>query len=239
MKQKEITLNSLVNGERISLSDMTAEEIGNNHVMTSIDTPMKKDAFIMNDDEKIKKIESHFKSIMETLGLDLNDDSLAGTPERVAKMYVKEIFSGLNPANKPKIALFENRYQYNQMLVEKDITFYSNCEHHFVPIFGKAHLAYISNGKVIGLSKLNRIVQYFAKRPQVQERFTMQIAKELQKVLKTEDVAVIIDAKHLCVSSRGIQDINAATITSFYGGKFLEENTKQEFLRYVEMKTQY
>jgi GTP cyclohydrolase I len=218
---------------------MTAEEIGNNHVMTSIDTPMKKDAFIMSDDEKMKKIESHFKSIMETLGLDLSDDSLAGTPERVAKMYVKEIFSGLNPANKPKIALFENRYQYNQMLVEKDITFYSNCEHHFVPIFGKAHLAYISNGKVIGLSKLNRIVQYFAKRPQVQERFTMQIAKELQMVLKTEDIAVIIDAKHLCVSSRGIQDINAATITSFYGGKFLEENTKQEFLRYVEMKTQY
>jgi GTP cyclohydrolase I len=239
MKQKEITLNSLVNGNRISLNDMTAEEIGNNHVMTSIDTPMKKDAFIMSDDEKMKKIESHFKSIMETLGLDLSDDSLAGTPERVAKMYVKEIFSGLNPANKPKIALFENRYQYNQMLVEKDITFYSNCEHHFVPIFGKAHLAYISNGKVIGLSKLNRIVQYFAKRPQVQERFTMQIAKELQNVLKTEDVAVIIDAKHLCVSSRGIQDINAATITSFYGGKFLEENTKQEFLRYVEMKTQY
>jgi GTP cyclohydrolase I len=154
-------------------------------------------------------------------------------------MYVKEIFSGLDPANKPKIALFENRYQYNQMLVEKDITFYSNCEHHFVPIFGKAHLAYISNGQVIGLSKLNRIVQYFAKRPQVQERFTMQIAKELQKVLKTEDVAVIIDAKHLCVSSRGVQDANAATITSFYGGKFEQAATKQEFLRYIEMKTQY
>lgn len=239
MKQKEITLNTLVNGNKVRLSEMTAEEIGNNHVMTSIDTPMKKNAFVMSDDEKMKKIEAHFKGIMETLGLDLTDDSLAGTPERVAKMYVKEIFSGLDPANKPKIALFENRYQYNQMLVEKDITFYSNCEHHFVPIFGKAHLAYISNGKVIGLSKLNRIVQYYAKRPQVQERFTMQIAKELQKVLKTEDVAVIIDAKHLCVSSRGIQDINAATITSFYGGKFLEENTKQEFLRYVEMKTQY
>ncbi len=239
MKQKEITLNTLVNGNKVRLSEMTAEEIGNNHIMTSIDTPMKKNAFVMSDDEKMKKIEAHFKGIMETLGLDLNDDSLAGTPERVAKMYVKEIFSGLDPANKPKIALFENRYQYNQMLVEKDITFYSNCEHHFVPIFGKAHLAYISNGKVIGLSKLNRIVQYYAKRPQVQERFTMQIAKELQKVLKTEDVAVIIDAKHLCVSSRGIQDSNAATITSFYGGKFLEENTKQEFLRYVEMKTQY
>lgn len=239
MKQKEITLNTHVNGNKVSLSELSAEEIGNNHVMTTIETPMKEDAFVANDEEKMKKIEFHFKEIMETLGLDLRDDSLKGTPERVAKMYVKEIFSGLDPANKPKIALFENRYQYNQMLVEKDITFYSNCEHHFVPIYGKAHLAYISNGKVIGLSKLNRIVQYYAKRPQVQERFTMQIAKELQEVLKTEDVAVIIDAKHLCVSSRGIQDINAATITSFYGGKFQEETTKQEFLRYVEMKTQY
>lgn len=239
MKQKEITLNTHVNGNTISLNELSAEEIGNNHVMTTIETPMKADAFVASDEEKMKKIEFHFKEIMETLGLDLRDDSLKGTPERVAKMYVKEIFSGLDPANKPKIALFENRYQYNQMLVEKDITFYSNCEHHFVPIFGKAHLAYISNGKVIGLSKLNRIVQYYAKRPQVQERFTMQIAKELQEVLKTEDVAVIIDAKHLCVSSRGIQDINAATITSFYGGKFQDEATKQEFLRYVEMKTQY
>lgn len=239
MKQKEITLNTLVNGNKIKLDDMTAEEIGNNHIMTSIETPMKKDAFKLSDDEKIKRIESHFREIMETLGLDLKDDSLAGTPERVAKMYVKEIFSGLDPANKPKIALFENRYQYDQMLVEKDITFYSNCEHHFVPIFGKAHLAYISNGKVIGLSKLNRIVQYFAKRPQVQERLTIQIAKELQKVLKTESVAVLLDAKHLCVSSRGIQDSNAATISSFYGGKFQEEATRQEFLRYVEMKTKY
>ncbi|MDI1354780.1 MAG: GTP cyclohydrolase I FolE [bacterium] len=239
MKQKEILLNSLVNGKRIALSDMTAEEIGDNHISTSIETPMRKDAFLLSDAEKMTKIESHFREIMETLGLDLRDDSLKGTPERVAKMYVKEIFSGLDPANKPKVALFENRYQYDQMLVEKDITFYSNCEHHFVPIFGKAHLAYISNGKVIGLSKLNRIVQYFAKRPQVQERFTMQIARELQDVLKTEDVAVIIDAKHLCVSSRGVQDNNAATITSFYGGKFLEESTRQEFLRYVEMKTSY
>jgi GTP cyclohydrolase I len=236
MKPTEITLNSLVNGKNISLSEMTAEEIGNNHIMTSIETPMRDDAFVLSDEEKMKKIEHHFSQIMQTLGLDLNDDSLKGTPERVAKMYVKEIFSGLDPANKPKMALFENRYQYNQMLVEKDITFYSNCEHHFVPIFGKAHLAYISNGKVIGLSKLNRIVQYFAKRPQVQERFTMQIARELQKVLKTEDVAVVIDAKHLCVSSRGVQDSNAATLTSFYGGKFQEDATKQEFLRYIEMK---
>jgi GTP cyclohydrolase I len=221
------------------LSDLTAEEIGDNHISTSIETPMKADAFAMNDDDKIKKIEHHFREIMETLGLDLNDDSLKGTPERVAKMYIKEIFSGLDPANKPKIALFENRYNYHEMLVEKDITFYSNCEHHFVPIFGKAHLAYISNGRVIGLSKLNRIVQYYAKRPQVQERFTMQIANELKEVLNTEDVAVIIDAKHLCVSSRGVQDNNAATLTSYYGGKFQEDAKKQEFLRYIEMKTQY
>jgi GTP cyclohydrolase IA len=244
MKQKETTLNIPVNGNNDSVGNsngfqQNAEEIGDNHIMTSIETPMKKDAFKLSDEEKMKKIEANFREVMETLGLDLRDDSLKGTPERVAKMYVKEIFSGLNPANKPKIALFENSYQYNQMLVEKDITFYSNCEHHFVPIYGKAHLAYISNGKVIGLSKLNRIVQYFAKRPQVQERLTIQIAKELQSILKTEDVAIIIDAKHLCVSSRGIQDINAATVTSFYGGKFLEETTKQEFLKYVEMKTQY
>jgi GTP cyclohydrolase I len=237
MKQKEILLNSLLSGGKISLEGLTAEEIGNEHASTSVDTPMRADAFEMDDEQKMEKIKHHFKGIMETLGLDLNDDSLNGTPERVAKMYVKEIFSGLNPANKPKIALFENRYQYNQMLVEKDITFFSNCEHHFVPIYGKAHLAYISGGKVIGLSKLNRIVQYYAKRPQVQERFTMQIAKELQEVLGTEDVAVIIDARHMCVSSRGVQDANAATVTSYYGGKFQKDSTKQEFLRYLEMKT--
>lgn len=239
MKQKEITLNTLVNGSKVNLSELTAEEIGNNHASTSIETPMRDDAFALSEEEKMEKIEFHFRKIMETLGLDLTDDSLKGTPERVAKMYVKEIFNGLDPANKPKIALFENRYKYNQMLVEKDITFYSNCEHHFVPIFGKAHLAYISNGKVIGLSKLNRIVQYYAKRPQVQERFTVQIAKELQTILGTEDVAVLIDAKHMCVSSRGVQDSNAATITSFYGGKFQDANVKKEFLQYVEMKTHY
>ncbi|MCE3259141.1 MAG: cyclohydrolase FolE [Bacteroidetes bacterium] len=239
MKQKEILLNSLLKENTLALSDLTAEEIGNEHLFTSIETPMKKDAFELTDEEKIKKIEYHFAEIMEVLGLDLTDDSLKGTPSRVAKMYVKEIFSGLDPANKPKVALFANKYQYNQMLVEKDITFYSNCEHHFVPIFGKAHVAYISSGKVIGLSKLNRVVQYFSKRPQVQERLTIQIAKELQTILNTEDVAVIIDAKHLCVSSRGVQDHNSATVSSFYGGKFQDETTKLEFLKYVEMKTNY
>ncbi|TNE72979.1 MAG: GTP cyclohydrolase I FolE, partial [Bacteroidetes bacterium] len=166
---------------------------------------------------------------------DLSDDSLKGTPERVAKMYVEEIFSGLDPQNKPKIALFENKYQYGEMLVEKNITLYSNCEHHFVPIIGKAHIAYISNGKVIGLSKLNRIAQYYAKRPQVQERLTVQIGKELQDLLQTEDVAVIIDAKHLCVSSRGVEDVNSETVTSFYGGSFQINDVKNEFLKYLDL----
>jgi len=239
MKQNEIMLNTLLKDNKVTMSKLSNDEIGNDHVSANIETPLRADAFDLSDDKKIEKIEFHFKEIMQTLGLDLSDDSLKGTPNRVAKMYVQEIFSGLHPDNKPKIALFENKYQYDQMLVEKDISFYSNCEHHFVPIFGKAHVAYISNGSVIGLSKLNRIVQYYAKRPQVQERLTIQIAKELQKALNTNDVAIIIDAKHLCVSSRGVQDGNAATITSFYGGKFENEATKQEFLKYIEMKTQY
>ncbi|MEK6547069.1 MAG: GTP cyclohydrolase I FolE [Bacteroidota bacterium] len=228
MKQKEISLNSLlIDTDRFLLTD---EEIGDNHVATSIETPMREDAFLLSDAEKIAKIESHFREIMLTLGLDLNDDSLRGTPKRVAKMYVEEIFNGLNPANEPQIALFENKFGYNEMLIEKNISFYSNCEHHFVPIVGRTHIAYISSGQVIGLSKLNRIVQYFAKRPQVQERLTMQIARFLQKVLKTEHIAVFIDAKHLCVSSRGVKDDATSTITSFYGGKFQEEKTKREFL---------
>lgn len=212
---------------------VAVDEIGDNHVMTSIDTPLREDAFKLDDDLKIELIEEKFRDIMNILGLDLNDDSLAGTPHRVAKMYVKEIFSGLNPDNKPKIALFENKYKYSEMLVEKNITFYSNCEHHFVPIVGKAHVAYISNGKVIGLSKLNRIVQYFAKRPQVQERLTIQIANEIKQVMQTDDVAVLIDAHHLCVSSRGVQDINSSTVTTSFSGKFLNEQTRNEFLNYI------
>jgi GTP cyclohydrolase IA len=224
-------LSNLLNGNStILLSD---DEMGDDHFMTTIETPMVATAFDKTDDEKITEIAFHFKKIMETLGLDLSDDSLKGTPKRVAKMYVKEIFSGLNPENMPAVALFENKYQYNEMLIEKNITFYSNCEHHFVPIIGKAHVSYIANGKVIGLSKLNRIVQHFAKRPQVQERLTIQIAKELEKVLGTKDVAVMIDAKHLCVSSRGIKDNTSTTITSYYGGKFQTEATKQEFLKCI------
>lgn len=202
------------------LNGFSHEEVGDDHLFTGLETPIKPNAFKISDEEKKEKIAGLFAEIMDVMGLDLTDDSLQGTPKRVAKMYIEEIFSGLNPANKPKVALFDNKYQYNQMLVEKNITFYSNCEHHFVPIIGKAHVAYISSGKVIGLSKLNRIVQYYAKRPQVQERLTNQIAEELKAILNTEDVAVIIDAKHLCVSSRGIKDDTSSTVTSFFGGKF-------------------
>jgi len=206
------------NSEKIN--GFSTEEIGDDHLFTGLKTPMKANAFVISDEDKKEKIATLFAEIMDVMGLDLTDDSLKGTPKRVAKMYIDEIFSGLNPANKPKVALFDNKYQYNQMLVEKNITFYSNCEHHFVPIIGKAHIAYISSGKVIGLSKINRIVQYYAKRPQVQERLTNQIAEELKAILETEDVAVIIDAKHLCVSSRGIKDDTSATVTSYFGGKF-------------------
>ncbi len=218
MKQQETMLNTLI--KENGLTGFTEEEIGDDHIYTGLETPMKANAFQLTDDEKKEKISDLFAQIMDVMGLDLTDDSLKGTPNRVAKMYIEEIFSGLNPANKPKVALFDNKYQYNQMLVEKNITFYSNCEHHFVPIIGKAHIAYISSGKVIGLSKLNRIVQYYAKRPQVQERLTNQIAVDLAKILETEDIAVIIDAKHLCVSSRGIKDDTSATVTSYYGGVF-------------------
>jgi GTP cyclohydrolase I len=233
MKQKETSLNIPAIKNITDISNLTVDEIGDEHISTSFDTPMRENAFEMDDDLKIELIEKHFKDIMHILGLDLTDDSLKGTPHRVAKMYVKEIFSGLDPRNKPKVALFENKYKYNQMLVEKDITFFSNCEHHFVPIFGKAHVAYISSGNVIGLSKINRVVQYFAKRPQVQERLTVQIANELKDMLQTEDVAVVIDAKHLCVSSRGVQDVNSTTVTAHYSGKFEEENTKNEFLKHI------
>lgn len=233
MKPSEILLNTQY--EFNDTLTFTDEEIGDDHIMTSVETPMHADAFAMSDAEKMAKIEYHFKEIMHTMGLDLTDDSLKGTPHRVAKMYIKEIFSGLNPANKPKVALFDNKYRYYDMLVEKDITFYSNCEHHFVPIIGRAHVAYISSGKVIGLSKLNRIVQYFAKRPQVQERLTMQIVHELRDILGTEDVAIVIDAKHLCVSSRGIQDVNSSTVTAYYGGAFKDEAKKSEFLKYLQL----
>lgn len=231
MNTETLTLNK-INGQ--NLNGFTHEDIGDDHLYTGLETPLKADAFELSDTEKKQRIALLFQEIMEVMGLDLRDDSLKGTPERVAKMYIDEIFSGLNPANKPKIALFDNKYQYNQMLVEKNITFYSNCEHHFVPIIGKAHVAYISSGKVIGLSKLNRIVQYYAKRPQVQERLTNQIAEDLKRILGTENVAVIIDAKHLCVSSRGIKDESSTTVTAFYGGKFNSSSKITELQNYIK-----
>jgi len=224
MRQKEIALNI----RPIKPLGIDEDE---DHPITSYDTPLRDDAFILSDDEKIEKIEGHFREIMTTLGLDLTDDSLSGTPKRVAKMFVKEAFSGLNPVNRPNTRLFENKYKYDQMLVEKDITFYSHCEHHFVPIYGKVHVAYFSSGKVIGLSKINRFVQFFAKRPQVQERLTMQIGKELERVLNTTDVA-----NHMCVASRGVGDTNSKTGTAYFSGKFRDENTKREFLNYINTK---
>jgi len=215
------------------------DEIGDNHIATSFDTPLRADAFEMDDSEKIESIKKDVFHIMETLGLDLTDDSLKGTPKRVAKMFVKEIFGGLNPKRKPKASTFDNKYKYGEMLVEKNITLYSTCEHHFLPIVGKAHVAYISKGNVIGLSKMNRIVEFYAKRPQVQERLTIQIVRELQKALGTDDVACIIDAKHLCVNSRGIKDVASSTVTSEFGGKFKELAVKREFLDYIKLDTKY
>lgn len=215
------------------------EEIGQNHIGTSTDTPLREDAFKVSDEEKIKTIQNHVEGIMHTLGLDLSDDSLKGTPLRVAKMYVNEIFAGLNDKHKPKMSTFENKYKYGEMLVEKNITVYSTCEHHLLPIVGKAHVAYISSGRVVGLSKMNRIVDHFAKRPQVQERMTMQIVKELQKALNTDDVACVIDAKHLCVNSRGIRDIESSTVTSEFGGQFKNEHLRKEFLDYIKLDTTF
>ncbi|SEB44213.1 GTP cyclohydrolase I [Tenacibaculum sp. MAR_2009_124] len=232
MKHQETLLNTLLTSN--SLNGLSVDEIGEDHLYTGVDTPMKANAFDISDNKKKQKIADLFSQIMDVMGLDLTDDSLKGTPQRVAKMYIDEIFSGLNPENKPKIALFDNKYQYNQMLIEKDIQFYSNCEHHFVPIIGKAHVAYISSGKVIGLSKLNRIVQYYAKRPQVQERLTNQIAIDLQNILDTEDVAVIIEAKHLCVSSRGVKDDSSSTVTCFYGGAFNKQEKIVELQNYLK-----
>ncbi|PZW38539.1 MULTISPECIES: GTP cyclohydrolase I FolE [Mesonia] len=215
------------------------EEFGDNHIASSTENPIRKDAFDISDEEKIGLIEKDVNRILETLGMDLTDDSLKGTPKRVAKMFVQEIFGGLNPKRKPKASVFENKYKYGEMLVEKNITVYSTCEHHLLPIVGRAHVAYISNGTVVGLSKMNRIVDFFAKRPQVQERMTMQIVNELQEVLGTKDVACVIDAKHLCVNSRGIRDIESSTVTSEFGGKFKEPATKREFLDYINMDTDF
>ncbi len=215
------------------------DQMGDNHISGSAKNPMREDAFSKSEKEKIDLIQKDFAHILHTLGMDLTDDSLKGTPLRVAKMFVKEIFGGLNPERKPKLSTFENSYKYGEMLVEKNITVYSTCEHHLLPIVGRAHVAYISQGKVIGLSKMNRIVEYYAKRPQVQERLNMQIVQALQEALGTEDVACIIDAKHLCVNSRGIGDIASSTVTSEFGGKFKEESVRRELLEYINLETKF
>ncbi|MEL6717835.1 MAG: GTP cyclohydrolase I FolE [Bacteroidota bacterium] len=226
---KKNGLNGNGNANGYSLTD----DYGDAHMTTNPETPMREDAFELSDEEKLVKIEANFKEILETLGMDLEDDSIQGTPRRVAKMFVKEIFSGLNPINEPSITLFENKFGYQQMLIEKGIKLHTFCEHHFLPIYGVAHVAYIANGKVIGLSKLNRVVEYFAKRPQVQERLTIQIANHLRNVLQTEDVAVYLEAKHMCVQLRGVEHNDCSTVTTEYSGKFLEEATRNEFLRSI------
>jgi len=215
------------------------EEIGDNHIGNVTRTPLRSDAFELSPEEKINKIQENVREIMETLGLDLTDDSLKGTPKRVAKAYVKELFGGLLPENRPKLSTFNNNYQYNEMLVEKNIVVYSTCEHHLLPIVGRAHVAYISKGTVVGLSKMNRIVDYYAKRPQVQERLTRQIVKALQEALGTEDVACIIDAKHLCVNSRGVKDIESSTVTAEFGGAFKSMEKQKEFRDYIKLETKF
>jgi len=221
------------------MSEEKIDEIGDNHVGTSAKTPLRDDAFDISDEEKINRIQVSVKDILHTLGMDLTDDSLYGTPKRVAKAFVNEMFMGLNPANKPKLSTFDNNYKYGEMLVEKNIVVYSTCEHHLLPIVGRAHVAYISKGKVIGLSKMNRIVDYFAKRPQVQERLTMQIVQAMQEALGTQDVACVIDAKHLCVNSRGVKDIESSTVTAEFGGQFKNKETKREFLDYIKLNTNF
>ena len=221
------------------MNDDRIEEIGENHIATSAESPIRPDAFDISDQEKIEKIQESVKDILITLGMDLTDDSMQGTPKRVAKAFVNEMFMGLNPKNMPKASTFDNNYNYGEMLVEKNIVVYSTCEHHLLPIIGRAHVAYISDGKVIGLSKMNRIVEYFSKRPQVQERLTMQIVQAMQEALGTDDVACIVDAKHLCVNSRGIKDIESSTVTAEFGGKFKNKETKREFLDYVKMDTKF
>lgn len=218
---------SLKNGNDSLLDDLLHTYNGN------IQTPLHRDAFALSSEEKIEIVANHMRSILHTLGLDLNDESIRDTPMRVAKMYVNETFSGLLPENEPSVTKFDNNYKYTQMLVEKDITVFSTCEHHLVPIYGKAHVAYFSSGSVIGLSKLNRIVDYYSRRPQVQERLTIQISEALKKALNTKDVAVIIDANHMCVASRGIRDINSSTITAEYSGKFLNMEVRKELLSYL------
>ncbi len=223
-------MNSTENG---SPADEHIDNIGDDHLASSVNTPMRPGAFDLSEDEKIEKIAGLFAQVMDTLGLDLKDDSLQGTPKRVAKMYVKEIFGGLNPENMPRVSVYDNQYKYGEMLVEKNISFHSACEHHFMPFYGMAHVAYFAGGKVIGLSKINRLVDYYARRPQVQERLSRQVHQEICRVMDTQDVAVVIEAKHMCVSARGVRDHSSSTVTAEFSGKFNDPQVREEFLTYV------
>jgi GTP cyclohydrolase I len=206
-------------------------------VKMGVETPIKETGQIIDRKGKIEVIEPLFKNIMEALGLDLSDDSLIDTPKRVAKMYVNEIFWGLDYEAFPKCTTVENKMQYNEMVVERNVNVQSNCEHHFVVIDGLATVAYVPKDKVLGLSKINRIVEYFSKRPQIQERLTEQIFYTLQYILGTEDVAVLIDAQHYCVKSRGVEDTGSSTVTVRLGGGFKSDPAaRAEFLAIARMK---
>lgn len=226
----EKTVKSKSKKKNIGAKEKSARLFDANEILKSVvPTPMIKNG--LSDEKKIEKITQHFTEIMNILGLDLTDDSLADTPKRVAKMYVQESFLGLNPANFPKMTVIDNKMKYDQMIVVQEVNVLSCCEHHFQTIHGSATVAYIPNDRVIGLSKINRIVQFFSRRPQVQERLTKQIADCLQTVLNTENVAVHINAKHYCVISRGIEDPNSSTITTDLRGHFkTKPETRKEFL---------
>lgn len=212
-------------------------DLSNIAAITHVPTPMAADAPVMSDTEKMAHIATHFEEIMRVLGLDLEDDSLVKTPQRVAKMYVKEIFSGLNTETFPQMSFFEDRSQMSELgnPVFTRVHFTSFCEHHFVPFSGTATIGYVPNGKLIGLSKIPRLVRFFARRPQVQERLTAQIADSLATLLETEDIAVSLSAQHFCVIARGIEDTESHTTTNSLRGKFAgETNLRQEFFQAMQ-----
>lgn len=200
-----------------------------NHYVTA-KNPLRDDAFDIDDGLKIELIAEKVKDIIDILGLDSTNDSIKGTPKRIAKMYVNEIFKGLDPKNKPEVTVFKNEYNYHTPLVELNIPFTSFCEHHFVPIQGIANITYIPNDYVIGLSKIHRLVDFYASRPQVQERLTMQIAQELSGTLKTSNIGVVLKATHSCISCRGVEDMGSSTITSFFDGKVQSDNNLKRVL---------
>lgn len=220
--------------DKTKTDPILGQKVHEHLISVGVETPVVDNG--LSRKEKIEKIEGHFDQIVSTLGLDLKDDSLTDTPKRVAKMYVNEIFWGLDYDAFPKATVVENKMQYNEMVVEKGVSVQSYCEHHFVNIDGLATVAYVPNKKVLGLSKMNRIVEYFSRRPQIQERLTEQIYHALSFILETENVAVMIDAKHFCVKSRGVEDTQCSTVTSRLGGSFkAHPEVRAEFLALLKM----